>query len=81
MSKQLIKQPNMFVFWLVLASGLAVVFTGQNDTGGVFPAVARTVFWCSAVAYFSLRIYQFVLLKKQGKQSDPLLTKMPDKDD
>ena len=62
MSKQLIKQPNMIIFWLVLASGLAVVLIDQSNAGGggVLPTVARTVFWCSAIAYFSLRIFQYV---------------------
>ncbi len=73
MSKQLIKQPNMYAFWLVLASGVAVVLTGQGDGGGagLLSTLARTVFWCSAVAYFSLRIYQFVLRRNNEKQAEP----------
>ncbi|MBT4510812.1 MAG: hypothetical protein HOC20_01195 [Chloroflexi bacterium] len=79
MSKQLFKQPNMFVFWLVLASGVAYVVTSQKDGGSVLSTIALTAFWCSAVAYFSIRVYQFAQRKNKEKQSDADLdTNMPD---
>ncbi len=72
MSKQLIKQPNMVVFWLVLASGLAVVLTGRSEAaGGVLSTVARTVFWCSVVAYFSLRIFQYATRRNEAEETEP----------
>ncbi len=72
MGRQLIKQPNMVVFWLVLASGLAVVLTGQGEAaGGVLPTVAQTVFWCSVVAYFSLRIFQYATRGNEAEEIEP----------
>ncbi len=71
MSKQLFKQPNMILFWLVLASGVAFIVTDQNNAGGVFATVVRTVFWCSAVAYFSFRIYQFVIRRNSATEAQP----------
>ena len=78
MSKQLIKQPNMIVFWLVLASGLAIVLIDRSNAGagGVLPTVVRTVFWCSAIAYFSLRIFQYVKRRSKATETEP----GPDKD-
>ena len=51
----------MFVFWLVLASGVAVVLGEQAGfpPGGKLALVSRTVFWCAAIAYFVMRLYQF----------------------
>jgi hypothetical protein len=81
MSKQLFKQPNIIVFWLVLASGVAAVLAGQSDPGGagLFSTLARTIFWCSAAAYFSLRVYQFAIGKnKANKAEAPTDEDMPD---
>ena len=72
MNQQLFKQPNRIVFWVVLASGLAVVLTDQVDAGGGVPsAVARTVFWCSAIAYFSVRVFQFATRRNEAAEAEP----------
>ena len=72
MSSQLIKKPEKIVFWLVFATGMAVLFTGHSEAAadGVLSTLARTAFWCAAIAYFSLRIYQFVSRKKRAAQAE-----------
>ena len=74
MSNQLSKRPNMVLFWIVLTSGVAVVLVEQTLSGAsdALSLISRTVFWCAAVAYFSVRIYQFALRKRERKdERDP----------
>ncbi len=78
MSKQLFKQPNNIVFWLVLASGVAYILASQSGTG-LISTLALTLFWCSAAAYFSLRVYQFAIGKnKANKAEAPADEDIPD---
>lgn len=72
MSDKLIKQPNMVLFWIVLAGGLAVIVSEKmsGEPGGALSILSRTVFWCAAVAYFSLRIYQFVSGRKKRPEEE-----------
>jgi hypothetical protein len=67
----------MVIFWIVLASGVTVVLGEQAGfpPGGKLALVSRTVFWCSAVAYFATRLYQFVVRRTRqesdlGQESD-----------
>ncbi|MBW7997795.1 MAG: hypothetical protein FVQ81_14730 [Candidatus Glassbacteria bacterium] len=78
MSNQLSKRPNMLIFWIMLASGVAVVLSERAGgvPGGALSIVSRTIFWCSAIAYFSIRIYQFAINRKraasdEGEQNGP----------
>ena len=49
----------MPIFWTVVASGLGVVLI---ELGGItylrwLTLTIKTVFWASAISYFSLRVY------------------------
>lgn len=76
MTDKLSKLPIKPVLFLVFASGVAVVLLGQTGhaPGGALSIAVRTLFWCSAIAYFTLRIYQIVVRKKllrdTGLESD-----------
>ncbi|MFH1068176.1 MAG: hypothetical protein V1794_01025 [Candidatus Glassbacteria bacterium] len=50
---------RIIIFWVVLASGLSVVLLEQGDFAHIrwISLTARTLFWTSAIAYFSLRLY------------------------
>ena len=80
MTDKLGKRPNMVLFWLVMASGLAVVLAEQAglSSDSAVALVARTVFWCAAVAYFTLRIYQFVIHKKTLRSDQAADTDQPE---
>lgn len=80
MSDKLSKRPNMVIFWLVLASGVAVVLVEQAgfSPGGPLWLISRTVFWCAAIAYFSMRIYQFAARKRAGRNQQPESTGQPE---
>jgi len=62
-------QPNrriqFVLLWLVIASGLAVVLGDQLDHSFSYQisVFSRTVFWISAVTYFSFRIYNRISRK------------------
>ena len=73
MSDKLSKRPNTPLFWLVLASGLTVVLIelAGFSGGGTMSLVARTVFWCAAIAYFAVRLYQFSVRKKDPGNEQP----------
>jgi len=59
MQSQSNRRIQFILIWLVIASGLAVVLGDQLFHAFSYPisVLSRTVFWISAVAYFSFRIY------------------------
>lgn len=71
MSDKLIKQPIRIIFWLVIASGVAVVLGEQAGypPGGKLALVSRTAFWCAAIAYFAVRVYQVVVSRTGRKEN------------
>ena len=66
MTDKLSKLPIKPVLYLVFISGISIIaleYLGIGP-GGALSIAVRTVFWCSAIAYFSLRAYQIMTRNK-----------------
>jgi len=59
MHSQSNRRIQFVLIWLVVASGLAVVLGELLDSSLSYQlsVLSRTIFWISAIAYFSFRIY------------------------
>ncbi len=65
MQPQSNRRIQLILICLVVASGLAVVIGDQLDSDYSYQIAvfSRTIFWVSAVAYFSFRIYRRISRK------------------